>query len=1594
MGIPTAITEAIAANQPLIASNEQSQYSKSKETWAEDSGPAGEKTTAADQIISFGTKSAAIFAAYHAMPNVAAGLRQNLQSTQVKYQNNGNQRNIKTVGDVFSLETGKDAMRAIRSMGLNAGIGLLDLDYQNEVNFWYSGLKKVEDTGLNLPIFDNVIKLFTKATYLSDILSYSVKRNHNINFNISGMALGATGRQETINLYSKQLGIDSKKLDLIDYLVYNSSSGQVFEGKVDRLGRVTPKGEALNTTRARAVDKGAFTEGLLTVIDPSLGLKDRVIGGTYAEKIGGNEGFILLSDDVIDPEYRKILGNNPSENKKKIANAALYAESYVSMALQRTSKLMSEMFNEFGSFFEYLHPTFKKDVYGALYRNRLIPRITHGHGMAMLGRYSMLASGVGLALTSINQVGYSLQHGNAVSHAIAGATQTVGLAAAGAVIGKKFFNKGAIGAAVGGGLGILGAAGIGPFSSGPIPGFANLYGRATEIKAYIGEYTGMSSWRRSFEEMMPGSTNVTTALGLGVAASTLGVLTHRYVNKKFIINNKQRALYLESLQDRRFERSWTEINGEFIDVDRPPTLNQLREQAAFTAEAIRKEEQKLRRSTVNQTSDEINRLKAEFADFKAEQRGQLGRRLTEEQYAKVQEEFLSYTNRLRKEAEHGVLNNRIAHSNERDGFVKLASKLEEFSYEKGRQEILNSTRGMGLLKGLVVRLGRAVKEAPKLKAIAYGALGIALPFHMLTSGLGLGSKESPRELRELNQGKRLEAVRRNQFWEMGQGGYEGGDILFHRPNLIARLSSGATQAGSSGNRGPLEEFILKNFTYKIEREEYWKRPAPITGAAFDQVPFIYPFIQPFTDLIKKPKLMHVDEWAKTDSEGRVKYLERSTGLNEIPDERLGGIAMAAPMSPYSPGRVWGKTWQQATDLSGLVGYFARTGKKALTGEEGFGEQRAELESFSLNMDISSKFYDLHGGGSFLGVPFVSEPLRRFMFKPDVSQYNPIKNIQPNWLPFQFQYGNPYVSLKHGSGEFRMPGEGYEALHPELKGVNPEDYPLLHKMKILGDLAPYSPQYKAIRREADLMQAGGDMTKEELSFFHKHKQQIEARRGKQPYSNYAFKPSSLDSISGKVTSVDRESMTFTIDSYGGRYGVAGISNDTEALISDFNLSIKEAASLRRKNQQAFASKISIGDTLSMQVPASIGQAVDESGVIKAAIRNNGFSVNQDIREEGDFAKEAGPISNYAMTNPLGRFVGRAWEAGTHAANRLFQPAEHLMMFGAAPVNKLLPYRDALEDYEARELYGTEIKDWNSPIGGWLGPAVSSALHNYLGLDFERPRVKEKRDTEEYFDKLKYFKYNELRKVAEDTGDLGLVKQYSNAMQSTYYGQEGFIGEERLGNALGGREALFAMGFANEFNPDRQGDIIAALPEYKQSIMQNFYLNQDMEAINRAATSGAMSSTAMDYAAGIGLMKRNRGYSTEVSDEQYYENKEAGLSDYFQYRSIPKVDWIGFNPAVDLEDVKLKYIESEGMDYHDFGIYPSRASYAYRKPYITSQDIQGLNRASFTDPIDSMGRVNNAFGGYGIGSYNINGPNRDQSFFNLNFNLNHSVNPFEG
>ncbi len=130
---------------------------------------------------------------------------------------------------------------------------------------------------------------------------------------------------------------------------------------------------------------------------------------------------------------------------------------------------------------------------------------------------------------------------------------------------------------------------------------------------------------------------------------------------------------------------------------------------------------------------------------------------------------------------------------------------------------------------------------------------------------------------------------------------------------------------------------------------------------------------------------------------------------------------------------------------------------------------------TVQMDnFSRRYYERELGAGIAPSPSMrehfgyTEPFRRFVQRENFSpQANPLRNEMPSWLPradylTNFHIGDPYTKVDEGYA--RLPGAGYEALHPELKGLIPDEYPDINKLAILADVAPYSREYNIFRQK--------------------------------------------------------------------------------------------------------------------------------------------------------------------------------------------------------------------------------------------------------------------------------------------------------------------------------------------------------------------------------------------------------------------------------------------------------------------------------------------------------------------------------------------------
>ena len=74
----------------------------------------------------------------------------------------------------------------------------------------------------------------------------------------------------------------------------------------------------------------------------------------------------------------------------------------------------------------------------------------------------------------------------------------------------------------------------------------------------------------------------------------------------------------------------------------------------------------------------------------------------------------------------------------------------------------------------------------------------------------------------------------------------------------------------------------------------------------------------------------------------------------------------------------------------------------------------------------------------------------------------------------------------------------------------------------------------------------------------------------------------------------------------------------------------------------------------------------------------------------------------------------------------------------------------------------------------------------------------------------------------------------------------------------------------------------------------------------------------------------------SDEGFYQSDAAKKSEtdrFFRAGFIlPESNSPVYDEALDYQDVKLKIIQQEGYDAHDFNLFDDRASLLWRKPYV--------------------------------------------------------------
>lgn len=340
--------------------------------------------------------------------------------------------------------------------------------------------------------------------------------------------------------------------------------------------------------------------------------------------------------------------------------------------------------------------------------------------------------------------------------------------------------------------------------------------------------------------------------------------------------------------------------------------------------------------------------------------------------------------------------------------------------------------------------------------------------------------------------------------------YSGGRILYYRPHFMARLKERAYQKGVWGSEEekwghdpilhPVKALIGSDeWKYAYEYEHMYDRPAPLTSTYGENIPFVGPIVAAtFGKLLKPRKYIRPEEWMLPEGG----YKPTPTRPELEPAYDLGGLPPGAPVAPEDLTQLFNELMYRRREAIGLPGFVEGALENAVTGREEVFRNLQTMET--MGKETGSEYWlwqHLQLGGAALA----SEPVRRFIphERSYLQKYNPLEADMPSWFPKNYfvdlEHGNPFKDLPEA--ELRMPGEGYAAMHPELEGVDPERYPLLHRLKILSDVGMWSPEYKTTLREA--MANRDQMTDEELYQLQTVRDQVREKKKRRWFNEYQF-----------------------------------------------------------------------------------------------------------------------------------------------------------------------------------------------------------------------------------------------------------------------------------------------------------------------------------------------------------------------------------------------------------------------------------------------------------------------------------------------------------
>lgn len=253
------------------------------------------------------------------------------------------------------------------------------------------------------------------------------------------------------------------------------------------------------------------------------------------------------------------------------------------------------------------------------------------------------------------------------------------------------------------------------------------------------------------------------------------------------------------------------------------------------------------------------------------------------------------------------------------------------------------------------------------------------------------------------------------------------------------------------------------------------------------------------------------------------------------------------------------------------------------------------------------------------------------------------------------------------------------------------YKPIDRFRILADVAPYSDAFK--QQNTIMTQLGNTLTKEEQKEVKIIRDRVQKQRDPLRTYEYRFIGAKMEN---KKTKLERQiSPNQYLTEQGNTIKLAGVD-----IVNKDNEKYDEAMNFLKKN---------IGRGQSIHVKYSADELKknnkDLTSSLNAVVYSNGMNINRELIKRG-FAEEKkddySPAAVHARFNSIQRAFGRSWEKIAHQDTILNR--------------KILDVKSATEEYEREQVYGKDFKSWTQPFSDFLKPYMWKNINRPSGIIF--------------------------------------------------------------------------------------------------------------------------------------------------------------------------------------------------------------------------------------------------------------------------------------